>query len=457
VSEIRNGTLSLASSFDTLGRLISRTQTVSSTQRFRAQFTYTTTGQISQTLQTTAGITAAYRYVFDATGRLTEVRRDGTLVERYTYDANSNRTSRLVNGATETAVYDAQDRLTQRGNAAYGFDSDGFLSSRGADSFQYSARGELLRATVGGLTITYAYDGVGRRVGRTDGAGTTQYLYGNPSDVFQITALRDPSGLLTFFYYDEAGLLVAVKRGGALYYVATDQVGTPRVVSDASGAVVKTLTYDSFGVLLADSNPAFDLPFGFAGGLADSVTGLVRIGLRDYEPLSGRWTARDAALFQANQANLYVYAGNDPVNQRDVGGLFSVSASAYALIGIGVKASVTGQGFSFCWEGGIGLGAEVELDPFGGLDRDGHSLQGELGGALGPLSAELSGRYDRDCGWSGEGQACIGPFCASTSGVQVKGDAEDLTEPVSDMFKKPMGKLGLQGKIAHTYCMGNSW
>ena len=50
------------------------------------------------------------------------------------------------------------------------------------------------------------------------------------------------------------------------------------------GAVVKALAYDSFGVPLSDIAPGFFLPFGFAGGLADPVTGLVRFGLRDYEP-----------------------------------------------------------------------------------------------------------------------------------------------------------------------------
>jgi hypothetical protein len=36
-------------------------------------------------------------------------------------------------------------------------------------------------------------------------------------------------------YYDEAGLLFALHRGGAHYFVAADQVGTPRVVTDSKG------------------------------------------------------------------------------------------------------------------------------------------------------------------------------------------------------------------------------
>jgi RHS repeat-associated protein len=95
------------------------------------------------------------------------------------------------------------------------------------------------------------------------------------------------------------------------------------VVTGSSGTVVKTISYDSFGEIMADSNSSFVLPVGFAGGLADAATGLVYFGARDYDPAAGRWTARDPQLFDAEQANLYQYVGNDPLNYRDADGLQS--------------------------------------------------------------------------------------------------------------------------------------
>ncbi len=47
---------------------------------------------------------------------------------------------------------------------------------------------------------------------------------------------------------------------------------------------------DAWGQVLADSSPGFQ-PFGFAGGLWDRDTGLVRFGARDYDPEVGRWTS----------------------------------------------------------------------------------------------------------------------------------------------------------------------
>ena len=56
------------------------------------------------------------------------------------------------------------------------------------------------------------------------------------------------------------------------------------------------MDYDSFGNVLQDTQPGFQ-PFGFAGGLYDPDTKLVRFGARDYDPRTGRWTAKDPILF----------------------------------------------------------------------------------------------------------------------------------------------------------------
>jgi RHS repeat-associated protein len=108
---------------------------------------------------------------------------------------------------------------------------------------------------------------------------------------------------------------------GISQFLLTDQVGTLRVVADSTGTIVKRIDYDSFGNIIADSNPAFTVPFGFAGGLHDRDTGLVRFGARDYDPNIGRWTAKDPLDFAGGDTNLYAYVMNDPVNFTDPEGL----------------------------------------------------------------------------------------------------------------------------------------
>ena len=67
------------------------------------------------------------------------------------------------------------------------------------------------------------------------------------------------------------------------------------------------------------------MPFGFASGLYDSDTGLVHFGYRDYDPFTGKWTAKDPLLFAGGDSNLYGYVLNDPVNLVDPLGLVDLN------------------------------------------------------------------------------------------------------------------------------------
>src|SRR6185503_20943104 len=94
-------------------------------------------------------------------------------------------------------------------------------------------------------------------------------------------------------------------KAGQTYRIITDDLGSPRlVVNVATGAIAQRLDYDEFGVVLLDTNPGFQ-PFGFAGGIYDTHTSLVRFGARDYDPAIGRWTAKDPTGFKGSSANLY--------------------------------------------------------------------------------------------------------------------------------------------------------
>jgi len=84
------------------------------------------------------------------------------------------------------------------------------------------------------------------------------------------------------------------------------------------------MDYDAFGNVISDSNPGFQ-PFGFAGGMYDSDTGLTRFGARDYDAETGRWTIKDPIRFDGGDTNLYGYVLNDPVNFGDPEGLANIT------------------------------------------------------------------------------------------------------------------------------------
>jgi len=336
---INDGTMTVTIDYDDYGRARSRSHTVNGKAVYSIGLTYDDAGQIITRNEILNGSSIVNEYSYDVDGQLIQVKKGGAVEEDYDYDANGNRT--LYKSGTSlnaTAEYDAQDRLKTQGSIEYRFDDDGFLVKKGRDLYTYSSKGELLSANLDGLVITYAYDGTHRRVARNDPAGTIQYLYGNPGNPFQLTASRNPQGVLTIYYYDLENRLISFAREGAKYYVACDQVGSPRIITNAAGEKIKFIEYHSFGNVIYDSDPGFDLPIGFAGGLKDPTTGLIRFGFRDYDSWAGRWTAKDPVLFEGKDANLYRYVKNKPLFYLDPFGLEYVGPSSS-----GTGTTVSGQ------------------------------------------------------------------------------------------------------------------
>jgi RHS repeat-associated protein len=222
--------------------------------------------------------------------------------------------------------YDDEDHLLSAGSVIYSYNLDGFLAAKtdGSDvtTYDYSSRGELLGAILpDGTVIEYIHDPLARRIAKKVGGVTVEkYLW---QGITRLLAVYDGSdNLLMRFEYADGRMPVAITKGGSTYYLTYDQVGSLRVVADASGNVVKRIDYDSFGNIISDTDPSFEVPFGFAGGLHDQDTGLVRFGYRDYDPDTGRWTAKDPIFFASGDIDLYGYCLNNPINLIDPWGLF---------------------------------------------------------------------------------------------------------------------------------------
>ncbi|MBI2568593.1 MAG: DUF4157 domain-containing protein, partial [Candidatus Schekmanbacteria bacterium] len=297
---------------------------------YAVTFTRDALGRIAAKQETVQGETVDVAYSYDAAGRLASVTEDGVEVARWAYSANGNRLSATTPAGTVVASYDGQDRLASYGDTSYVFGAAGQLASKsapaGTTDYEYDVLGNL--RSVGlpdGRTIEYEVDGAGRRVGKkVDGLPRRAWLY---QDALNPVAELDGSGAVVsvFVYASRAHVPDFMTRGGSTYRLISDHLGSVRLVVDAAtGAVAQRIDYDAWGRVLLDTNPGFQ-PFGFAGGLYDPDTGLVRFGARDYDAEVGRWTARDPILFQGGQVNLFVYVANDPVNLTDPWGLEGLS------------------------------------------------------------------------------------------------------------------------------------
>jgi RHS repeat-associated protein len=173
-----------------------------------------------------------------------------------------------------------------------------------------------------------------------DGTVTEKYLWAD--DNITLLAVYDGNNnLKTRFEYAEDLRPVSMVKDGGTYYLSYDQASSLRAVLDAQGNIVKQIEYDSFGNIINDTNRAFEIPLGFAGGFHDRDTGLVRFGARDYDPDTGRWTAKDPISFNGGDTDLYGYCFMDPVNLVDVNGNNAQAQTAQDLLKVLFPALIT--------------------------------------------------------------------------------------------------------------------
>ena len=118
-------------------------------------------------------------------------------------------------------------------------------------------------------------------------------------------------------------VIVPAGTHAGTYRIISDHLGSPRLIVDIENGLVKQeIAYDEWGKETGlRTNADFPNPFTFAGGLYDADTKLIRFGARDYDPETGRWTAKDPIRFDGDGPNLYGYTSNDPVNFVDPWGL----------------------------------------------------------------------------------------------------------------------------------------
>jgi len=295
-------------------------------------------GRITQKVEVISGVTTTTDYVYDLAGRLTGVAENGVATAVYQYDSNGNRIGGYNKAGGILSYYDAQDRLTSWNGTNYTYTANGELASKRhslaggnpqVTTYNYDVLGNLMTATLpNATTIDYVVDGRNRRVGKkVNGTLVQGFLY---KDQLNPVAELDGAGNVVsrFVYGSKANVPDYMIKGGATYHIISDHLGSPRLVVDSAGTVVQRMDYDDWGNVTNDTNPGFQ-PFGFAGGIYDRDTNLTRFGARDYDPETGRWTAKDPIKFDGGDSNIYGYVLGDPVNGIDPSGLVGLGLLKY--------------------------------------------------------------------------------------------------------------------------------
>lgn len=150
------------------------------------------------------------------------------------------------------------------------------------------------------------------------------------------------AGQTSYFIYDEAGhvigeydangnpiqehvylgdrpiAVVQGSSGGTMDYVSTDQLNTPRVVTDSSKNVLWAWNSDPFG----NGSPTGSLSYNlrFPGQYYDAETGHNYNYYRDYDSGTGRYTESDPLGLNGG-LNTFAYVTDNPLSNTDPAGL----------------------------------------------------------------------------------------------------------------------------------------
>jgi RHS repeat-associated protein len=209
-------------------------------------------------------------------------------------------------------------------------------------------------------------------------------------------------GSLNYIYDDAGNPLEQVDAAGVVLYYQHDQYGSTRLLTNATGAIEATFTYDPYGNLTGRTGTA-DTPLRWNGQYQDADTGLYYLRARYYDPSTAQFLTRDP--IEALTLQAYSYGGGNPLNMVDPTGLWfgGVDTALGAAIG-GVVGTVFGAGsylFStsagnedFSWQG---LAASTSGGLVGGAVGGacvgttwvGIAGCGALGGAAGSLTTGL--------------------------------------------------------------------
>ncbi len=88
---------------------------------------------------------------------------------------------------------------------------------------------------------------------------------------------------------DPSGGLVGLRTGAGRSYYLFDGLGSVVAVTDASGNVTNSYTYDPYGVTTeTTSSGAVANQWRYTGQYQDASTGLYKMGARYYQPELGR-------------------------------------------------------------------------------------------------------------------------------------------------------------------------
>jgi RHS repeat-associated protein len=303
---VENDSRTVDYSYDNLYRLTKEQITDSVYGDRASEFTYDKVGNRLIQSENVGGTVTTTAYVYDANDRLLREVVDGQVAVSYDYDANGNTLSKQ--DASGSTLYDWNDEGRLVGAIV--------LDGNGDPKQQ----------------MKYHYNSDGIRVASSLDEQQTHYLLDNSQAYAQVLEEYNNTGTLQVAYTFGNDLINQTRNGLTTFYMV-DGLGSTRLLTDVQGNVLNIYDYDAFGETISQSGNV-DNQYLFTGEQFDQGLGDYYLRDRFYDQSVGRFTRKDiyeGRLGEPLTLHDYLYTHNNPINNTDPTGLFTLSETLRAL------------------------------------------------------------------------------------------------------------------------------
>lgn len=368
-----------------------------STQIYNKAYSYYSPGtnktsERVRTLTFTGGYNKTFRYGYDAYGNISEINNIWYLYDEasqlttevdittgtgkdYIYDKGGNITEvrHFTNGEygeTDTFTYgddNWKDLLTEYNGNEITYDEIGNpLTYYNGTEFKWTMGRRLESVKKGNARISYKYNADGQRTSKIINGINFNYFW----DGSKLTA-QTWLGNTIYFYYDNNGVPIGFDYNNDHYYYITNLQRDIIAILSLDGDLVAEYEYDAWGNynIISNIDGIADInPLRYRGYYYDSDTGLYYLQSRYYDANIGRFiNADDLNVLISLDGfdkkvlgmNLFSYANNNPISNRDSLGFVAVVddltlaciACVLAIAGV-ASYTVTSSG-NVSWSGGV--------------------------------------------------------------------------------------------------------
>ena len=302
----------------------------------------------------------SYDYSYDANGNITEIKQNGKLINKYTYDSLNevkeeydyvnkfyinysydgagnlqNKYEQVLdptygyptgtqNGNTyEYTDTSWKDKLTKVNGSNISYDANGNpLTYRDGMSFEWENGRILKKINTSDKSVQMSYDSNGMRTQKSVDGVKTNYYYDSNKNLIALVKGNDT----LLFYYDSDGSATSFSYNGTMYFYEKNLQGDVIRIIDLAGTEVASYVYDAWGNIKdTKGEPTIREinPIRYRGYVYDTETSLYYLQSRYYDPFTGRFLNADDThyiMFPSLMANLYTYCDNNAISNTDTNG-----------------------------------------------------------------------------------------------------------------------------------------